>query len=153
MNPELIRQQLGPDAQGQRLRIIVGPATITTTLKEVQADTLICQDDDSMTTTIDMLSIAALTVLVPASAAFVTSKHPSLASDAVEAMRKGGPKFFEFVEGMEALIIEEALSSVPGRNQARAARLLGLKATTLNSKIKRYNIQPVGRKKPPAESE
>lgn len=47
----------------------------------------------------------------------------------------------EEVHRFEADLIRCALARTSG-NQRRAARLLGIKATTLNSKIKRYNIQP-----------
>ncbi|MEW6126603.1 MAG: helix-turn-helix domain-containing protein [Acidobacteriota bacterium] len=40
----------------------------------------------------------------------------------------------------EKYLIQRALWHTSG-NQARAAELLGLRATTLNEKIKRYNIQ------------
>ena len=47
----------------------------------------------------------------------------------------------EEVQRYEVDLIRCALARTSG-NQRRAARLLGIKATTLNSKIKRYNIQP-----------
>ena len=47
----------------------------------------------------------------------------------------------EEVQRFEVDLIRCALARTSG-NQRRAATLLGIKATTLNSKIKRYNIQP-----------
>jgi transcriptional regulator with GAF, ATPase, and Fis domain len=47
--------------------------------------------------------------------------------------------FYEEVRRFEILLIEQALRR-SGGNQARAAALLGLKKTTLNCKIKVYNI-------------
>jgi transcriptional regulator with PAS, ATPase and Fis domain len=47
----------------------------------------------------------------------------------------------EEVQRFEVDLIRCALARTSG-NQRRAASLLGIKATTLNSKIKRYNIQP-----------
>jgi sigma-54 dependent transcriptional regulator, flagellar regulatory protein len=44
----------------------------------------------------------------------------------------------------EKHLIQRALWLTSG-NQARAAELLGLRATTLNEKIKRYNIQAIVR--------
>lgn len=44
------------------------------------------------------------------------------------------------VHGFEAAIIRSALAKTGGR-QRRAARLLGVKVTTLNTKIKRHNIK------------
>jgi DNA-binding NtrC family response regulator len=43
------------------------------------------------------------------------------------------------VHGFEAAIIRSALAKTGGR-QRRAARLLGVKVTTLNTKIKRHKI-------------
>jgi DNA-binding NtrC family response regulator len=43
------------------------------------------------------------------------------------------------VHRFEAELIRSALVSTQGR-QRRAARLLGMKVTTLNTKIKRYKI-------------
>lgn len=46
----------------------------------------------------------------------------------------------EFIDDLEKCIILSTLSKVGG-NQKKAARALGIKYTTLNEKIKRYNIQ------------
>ncbi|SRR6266550_3694490 len=51
-----------------------------------------------------------------------------------------GIDFYNEVQRFETALIKLALEQSNG-NQARAARLLGLRATTLNSKIKAYNIQ------------
>jgi hypothetical protein len=50
-----------------------------------------------------------------------------------------GVNFFDEVRRFEILLIERALLH-SGGSQVRAASLLGLKTTTLNSKIKGYNI-------------
>lgn len=50
-----------------------------------------------------------------------------------------GIKFDDVVRQFETTIIKQALV-ITGGNQARAARLLGIKANTLNYKIKLYNI-------------
>jgi transcriptional regulator with GAF, ATPase, and Fis domain len=50
-----------------------------------------------------------------------------------------GIKFYDEVERFECGLIMRALE-VTGGHQVRAARLLGLKVTTLNSKVKRYRI-------------
>lgn len=50
-----------------------------------------------------------------------------------------GIKFDDVVRQFETNIIKQALI-ITGGNQARAARLLGIKANTLNYKIKLYNI-------------
>jgi DNA-binding protein Fis len=51
-----------------------------------------------------------------------------------------GIDFYGEVERFETALIKLALKQADG-NQAKAARLLGLRATTLNSKIKLYNIE------------
>ena len=52
-----------------------------------------------------------------------------------------GVNFYEEVKRFEIDLIRRALDQTGG-HQSRAARLLGLNATTLNSKIKTYNIIP-----------
>ena len=52
-----------------------------------------------------------------------------------------GVNFYDEVRRFETDLIRRALEQT-GRHQSRAARLLGLNATTLNSKIKTYNITP-----------
>ena len=51
----------------------------------------------------------------------------------------GGINFYDEVQRFETHLIKMALSETGG-NQAKAARLLGIKATTLNSKIKLFRI-------------
>ena len=51
-----------------------------------------------------------------------------------------GIDFYGEVERFETALIKLALDQTGG-NQARAAELLGLRATTLNSKIKLYSIE------------
>jgi transcriptional regulator with GAF, ATPase, and Fis domain len=50
-----------------------------------------------------------------------------------------GIDFYEEVKRFEVDLIQSALS-FSGGNQVRAARLLNMKVTTLNSKIKHYDI-------------
>jgi DNA-binding protein Fis len=52
----------------------------------------------------------------------------------------GGIDFYDEVQRFETHLIKMALA-VTGGNQSRAAKLLGIKATTLNSKIKLFNIE------------
>ena len=54
---------------------------------------------------------------------------------------KRGARFSDEVRQFEVTLIRTALGRTSG-SQIRAARLLGLKPTTLNAKIKRYNIAP-----------
>ena len=51
-----------------------------------------------------------------------------------------GIDFYNEVQRFETALIKLALEQAEG-NQAQAARLLGLRATTLNSKIKIYSIE------------
>jgi DNA-binding NtrC family response regulator len=51
-----------------------------------------------------------------------------------------GVNFYDEVRRFEVDLIRRALDRTGG-HQSRAARLLGMNATTLNSKIKTYNIQ------------
>ncbi len=52
---------------------------------------------------------------------------------------KRGVSFYEEVTKFEIELIKQALICTNG-NQRAAARLLGLKTTTLNSKVKTYNL-------------
>jgi transcriptional regulator with GAF, ATPase, and Fis domain len=56
---------------------------------------------------------------------------------------EGGLDFYQEVSRFEIDLIKRALTQTGG-HQRRAARLLNLKVTTLNSKIKHYNIRLVG---------
>ena len=53
---------------------------------------------------------------------------------------RGGIDFYEAVERFEIDLIERALRETDG-HQKRAARLLGLKYTTLHAKLKHYKIR------------
>src|SRR6201990_709590 len=62
-------------------------------------------------------------------------------SDAAGALDVSrGVNFYDAVRRFEIDLIRRALKQTGG-HQSRAARLLGMNATTLNSKIKTYNIQ------------
>src|SRR6266404_7901419 len=69
--------------------------------------------------------------------------------DAVESLRSAQPsrdhslRLQDEVQRFETDLIRIALERTGG-NQARAARLLGVKHTTLNAKIKRYQIRSNG---------
>lgn len=60
-----------------------------------------------------------------------------------EPRGEGELKLDEQVKRFEIDLIRTALDKTGG-NQARAARLLGVKHTTLNAKIKRYKIRIAG---------
>ena len=52
--------------------------------------------------------------------------------------------FYAAVRAFEISLLERALRRAAG-SQKRAAKLLGLKVTTLNSKVKRFGIDTSGR--------
>lgn len=56
---------------------------------------------------------------------------------------ENGFDFYDEVSRFEIDLIRRALLQTGG-HQVRAAKLLNLKVTTLNSKIKHYNISPTG---------
>ena len=60
-------------------------------------------------------------------------------SDDIDISR--GVNFYDEVRKFEVDLIRRALDQTGG-HQSRAARLFGLNATTLNSKIKSYNLFP-----------
>jgi transcriptional regulator with GAF, ATPase, and Fis domain len=74
-------------------------------------------------------------------------RDPNLARDMIKETEgcseevdiSRGVNFYDEVRRFETDLIHRALEQT-GRHQSRAARLLGLNATTLNSKIKTYNI-------------
>ena len=68
----------------------------------------------------------------------VTTSHDGTSNAAVHDIARG-VNFYEEVRRFEVDLIRRALEQTGG-HQSRAARLLGMNATTLNSKIKTYNI-------------
>jgi transcriptional regulator with PAS, ATPase and Fis domain len=77
-------------------------------------------------------AIVEETLLLRYEVAFAEAATPSETIDL-----RSGLSFYEEVRRFEIRLIRMALN-VTGNNQARAARLLGLGATTLHSKIKAY---------------
>ena len=68
----------------------------------------------------------------------VSASHDGASIGAVSEIGRG-INFYEEVRRFEIDLIRRALEQTGG-HQSRAARLLGMNATTLNSKIKTYNI-------------
>jgi len=68
----------------------------------------------------------------------VSASHDGASNLAVHEIGRG-INFYEEVRRFEIDLIRRALEQTGG-HQSRAARLLGMNATTLNSKIKTYNI-------------
>ncbi|HVS80280.1 MAG TPA: helix-turn-helix domain-containing protein [Pyrinomonadaceae bacterium] len=83
---------------------------------------------------VEMLREAALTVL---------REVESLRSARL-ARVDGSVRLCDEVQRFEIDLIRSALDRTGG-NQLRAARLLGVKPTTLNAKLKRYKISFIGR--------
>jgi transcriptional regulator with GAF, ATPase, and Fis domain len=69
----------------------------------------------------------------------------SMAAEVLSTTQHNNPSdgldFYSEVQNFEVALIQRALRQTNG-NQAKAARLLGLKQTTLHGKIKHYDIYP-----------
>jgi transcriptional regulator with PAS, ATPase and Fis domain len=89
--------------------------------------------DRALTNRLDTLREVALTLLREVESLRV-SQQPTPNRDV---------KLYDEVQRFESELIRSALVRTGG-NQSRAAELLGVKLTTLNTKIKRYKIMPVG---------
>ena len=85
-----------------------------------------------------VLLAKALTSEVETLKSELTSDHDNGQVD----FSNGGIDFYDEVERYEIGLIKSALSRCGG-NQAQAARLLHLKSTTLNAKMKHYGLNPV----------
>src|SRR5712672_3012940 len=102
-------------------------ASTLSSAKSGQSGTLL--REATIETRLDALKSVALTLL-----------------DAVDSLRTAQPlreqslRLQDEVQRFETDLIRTALERTGG-NQARAARLLGVKHTTLNAKIKRYQIR------------
>lgn len=66
-----------------------------------------------------------------------------VAANQDEASAAASLRLYDEVRKFEVNLIKGALNRTGG-SQTRAAKLLGVKLTTLNSKIKRYHIAPFG---------
>lgn len=73
-------------------------------------------------------------------------RHMTLVAEAAEQSLVSefnfSDDFYDNVCRFEIIMIKRALRQAEG-NQRKAAQLLGIKATTLNSKIKRYGVEAV----------
>jgi DNA-binding NtrC family response regulator len=94
--------------------------------------THITQAEEALTNRIDVLQKLSLAITreIGALANFQRTRNEHRPLD-----------FFDEVQRFEVDLILRALWRAGG-NQRRAAKMLGIKATTLSSKIKRYNISP-----------
>lgn len=80
-------------------------------------------------------SVQSLKELILALTLVIEAAEQSLSSEF-----KLGTDFYENVSRFEIFMIKRALTQAGG-NQRKAAQLLGIKATTLNTKIKRYGMR------------
>ncbi len=90
--------------------------------------------------------VQQLTELARALASEIETLQTALASDRnfdkSIVLDEEGIDFYREVERYEIELIESALAKCGG-NQTQAARLLRMKSTTLNAKMKHYGINPV----------
>ena len=97
--------------------------------QRVNSTNRLALSENTLPVRIEMLKNVALNLL----------KEVQALSTLEEADIIRGIKFYDEVERFERELITRALELTSG-HQVRAARLLGLKVTTLNSKVKRYQI-------------
>ena len=89
--------------------------------------------------------VQQLTLLAKALASEIESLQAELSTDrSREQIRldDDGIDFYNEVERYEIELIKSALNRCGG-NQTQAARLLRMKSTTLNAKMKHYGLNPV----------
>lgn len=90
--------------------------------------------------------VQQLTLLAKALASEIETLQAELAKDRNRdkpvVIDNDGIDFYHEVERYEIELIKSALSHCDG-NQSRAAKLLHMKSTTLNAKMKHYGLNPV----------
>ena len=102
--------------------------------------------DDPNTQSVSELEhrVQQLTLLAHALASEIESLQAELSDSNHDPIRfdNGGIDFYNEVERYEIELIKSALNHCGG-NQTQAARLLRMKSTTLNAKMKHYGLNPV----------
>ena len=83
-----------------------------------------------------------LVTLAKALASEIETLKAELDNDQSHIKPSAGIDFYDEVERYEIALISSALDQCGG-NQRRAAKLLHLKSTTLNAKMKHYGLNPV----------
>ena len=90
--------------------------------------------------------VQQLTLLARTLASEIETLQRELTSDPVRDRQidfdNDGIDFYDEIERYEIELIKSALDK-SGGNQSQAARLLRLKSTTLNAKMKHYGLNPV----------
>jgi len=89
-----------------------------------------------------MSKVDQLVMLAKALADEVETLKAELATDQNHNYLNSGIDFYDEVERYEIELISTALNQCDG-NQTRAAKLLHLKSTTLNAKMKHYGLNPL----------
>jgi DNA-binding protein Fis len=85
--------------------------------------------------------VEQLVMLANALASEIKGLRAELENDRSHTQQVGGINFYDEVERYEIELINSALRQCGG-NQAQAAKLLHLKSTTLNAKMKHYGLNP-----------
>jgi DNA-binding NtrC family response regulator len=97
--------------------------------------------NESLSKRLDSMSNAAQSLLFELREIRGFMTDPSIFNEPEDALIPDGGDFYTEVQRFEIGLIVEALKLSNG-NRSRAARQLSLKVSTLNSKIKRYNLDP-----------
>ena len=128
-NGRTVSEQVGPDVLAL-LEAYSWPGNVRELENAIERAVVIAPGDD--------ITRECLRPEISDPQSIVTSSHDGASNAAVHDLSRG-VNFYEEVRRFEVDLIRRALEQTGG-HQSRAARLLGMNATTLNSKIKTYNI-------------
>jgi DNA-binding NtrC family response regulator len=132
-NGREISDQLAPEVL-HALEAHSWPGNVRELETAIERAVIIARGD---TITLDCLRAEIIRSPVPAA----TASNSRAATQVGEIDLARGISFYDEVSRFEVELIRRALE-LTGGHQSRAARLLGMNNTTLNSKIKSYNIRP-----------
>lgn len=128
-NGRTVSEQMGPDVLAL-LESYSWPGNVRELENAIERAVVIAPGDD--------ITRECLRPEISDPQSVVTASHDGASNAAVHDIARG-VNFYEEVRRFEVDLIRRALEQTGG-HQSRAARLLGMNATTLNSKIKTYNI-------------